>query len=75
MKGSNILGPDRGSLIKQKVFTPSFFGSGFVQKCRIRKYTFDEDDGTWSDLISMAILDEEWDRQRGVKVSRQVEAR
>jgi len=32
-----------------------------VQKFRITKYSWNEDDGRWSDLISMAILDEEWD--------------
>jgi len=49
------------------------FGSGFVQKFRITKHSWDED-GKWSDLISMVIMNEEWDTQRGVKATHRVEA-
>jgi RimJ/RimL family protein N-acetyltransferase len=45
-----------------------------VQKCRIREYSWDANNGQWLDMITMTILDEEWDTQRGVRVSHRVEA-
>ncbi|KAI9456166.1 acyl-CoA N-acyltransferase [Russula earlei] len=45
---------------------------GFVEECRVRKYNWD--DGKRLDLVSLVILDEEWDVQRGVKVSHKIEA-
>ena len=38
--------------------------SGFVEEGRVRKYNWD--DGKWSDLVLMVILEEEWEKQRGV---------
>ncbi len=32
-----------------------------MQKFQITKYSWDEHNRRWSDLILMAILDEEWD--------------
>jgi hypothetical protein len=56
------------------IFMIFLFGSGFVQKFRITKHSWDEEDGKWSDLISMVIMSEEWDTQRGVKATHRVEA-
>jgi RimJ/RimL family protein N-acetyltransferase len=35
-----------------------------VEEGTVRRYNWD--DGKWLDLIFMAILEEEWDTQRGV---------
>jgi hypothetical protein len=56
------------------VFHDLLFGSGFAQKFRITKHSWDEEEGRWSDLISMVIVNEEWDTQRGVKATHRVEA-
>jgi hypothetical protein len=44
----------------------ALFCSGFVEEGRARRYN--RNDGKWSDLILMAILDEEWDTRRGIKL-------
>jgi len=44
---------------------------GFVEEHRVRKYDWEV--GKWLDLVSLGLLDEEWDIQRGVKVSHQIE--
>lgn len=45
-----------------KYLSPS--RSGFVEERRVRKYNWD--DGKWVDLVLMVILEEEWEKQRGV---------
>jgi len=42
-----------------------------VEEHRVRKYDWEV--GKWLDLVSLGILVEEWDIQRGVKVSHQIE--
>lgn len=38
--------------------------SGFVEDGRVRRYNWD--DGKWLDLVLMVILEEDWEKQRGV---------